>query len=268
MLAALSFSLSSFLLTAVGVLFCALVLPIAAIVVIVMLWRRTSAAPPPAAPSSPLDFLNTPAELGIFNGLFAAIRANDRQKMLIEIEILARRAGEAGGAEAMLESWLYSQLERKLANPSSRTPVLSALARVLHVSERQLLDVLEGKTAAASVSMPVMTQPVMTQPVMPQATAVVAKLIVLALLLAGGSALAAPPLRSPERFDPPEVAPVIDPPTFRQPQAGQLAPNLNQVALRPLPRTYGTYYYTQPARYWRPAAAPFRLFGRWCRGCR
>lgn len=246
-------------------------LPILGIVVVFLLFRRTASQP---SQSPPVDFLNTKIDLGILNGLFAAIRSNDRQKMLIEIELLARRAGEEGGMEAILEAWLYRQLEKKLNDPHARTPVLTALARVLKVNERHLLDLLEGRITPPPPA-PVMSVATLGQVAtqLPQATAVVAKLLVFAVLVVGASAAsAAPPLRSPERFEPTESAAVVDPPRFHAHtlRPGMLAPNAESQVQ---PQTGHATYWYQPVTYWQPrpvaraAYAPVRWLG-WVFRCR
>ena len=185
--------------------------PILLVVVGVLLYNSTKGQTPSKTITSP--GLQTQVDLGIFSGLFDASRANDRARVLLEVEILARRAGEAGGMESLMEQMAYKIIERKLATPGQRTVILSGLAKMLGTSERDLLNLAEGKHAP----------PPGPSSVSP--ATVVAPLVALVLvLLAASDGYAAPRLTSPQRFYAAESEPVVDPPTFRT-AVGQFAPN-------------------------------------------
>jgi hypothetical protein len=195
-------------------------LPVLAIVVGVLLYRRTKGQQPSTVVTVP--GLNKQVDLGIFSGLVAAARSGDQKAVLQQVQLLAIRAGDAGGIEALVEKYIYDTLEQKLAT-HERTPTLSAIAELLGVNERSFLDLVEGKTAAAAA--PAVTAPAATSSaVIPIATPLVALAIFLG---ATGGMQAADQfgrLTSPQRFYPAEVEPVVDPPTFRSAARYDLAP--------------------------------------------
>ncbi len=211
-----------------------LLLPALFVYVMYLLYKRTKGQQPSKVVTIP--GLKTQVDLGIFTGLIEAAQAHDQAKMMKEIEMLAFRAGEVGGIEALLENFVYTQLERKLATPGKRTLALSATAKALGVSERELLNLLEGKNAVTNTPAPTSSS------VIP----IAAPLMALAFFLfAAGDSQAAGPLKNPQRFYPTEVEPVIDPPTFRTPVKHDLAgPQRGQQLTAP----QGTQYY-QPINY-------------------
>lgn len=235
-----------------------------AIGVFFLLARRTSQTPTTNPP--PTSLFHVPVDLGVFNGVFAAIAANDQSRMIEELKYLGRRAGEVGGMEALLERMLYSMLERKLSNPAARTPVLTVIAKGLGVTERQLLDALEGKT----------TPPTASTPVIPVAAPLVA--LALMLGLAGTAAAQHGPshwhadVPAPQRFYGHEnpAGPQIDPPLMHDAQGRLVA--YQQSECRSVPRgaphcaqaCAGHYhpgsYAAGPVR--RVARAPVRIIGR------
>jgi hypothetical protein len=225
---------------AVGVL-SVLALPVLAIVVGVMLYRRAKGQQPGTVITIP--GLHKQVDLGIFSGLVAAARSGDRTAVLREVQLLGIRAGDAGGLEALIEKFIYDQLELKLKTPGARTDALNGIADLLGVSPRQLLDLVEGK--AADVRADGQTAPA-SVPVKAVAAPVIA--ILLCLACAGG-AWAAPPLTSPQRFYPAEAEPVVDPPTFYRPAPGALAPIAGQ-PLVPSGWQDGYAAHNQVARTW------------------
>jgi hypothetical protein len=172
--------------------------------------------------------------------------------MALELTLLTRRAGEAGGMEALLEQFVYQSIERKLA-AGQKTYVVSAVARVLRVSERQLMDLVEGKNDP---------QPATTSPAA-VASSLAVPIIALVLCLFGATAAsAAHPLGSPQRWEPREVTPTIDPPTFkaRPAQGDVLAPADLPIELRPVGVNYAPIYArSQPPPVRRAWFAPFRF---------
>lgn len=233
-----------------------------AIGVFFLLARRTSQTPATNPP--PTSLFHVPVDLGIFNGVFAAIGANDKARMIRELEYLGRRAGESGGIEALMESMLYGLLERKLANPATRTPMLTAIAKGLGVSERQLLDALEGKASPPATA---------SSPVIP----VAAPLVALALLLGlAGTATAQhgpshwhADVPAPQRFYGHDNLPLIDPPLMHDARGQLVAYQKSEVGSRTSahprfpPGTYcgqRSHYSGGPVR--RAARAPVRFVGR------
>jgi hypothetical protein len=202
------------------------------------------AKPSPGGPSPLAGALtHSPADWGVLTGLFNAISLNDKSLLLGEMEFLSRLVRSAGGVEAFVESFVYSMLEKRLADPTKKTPVLTKLAKLAGVDPQTLLNALEDRPAGPLVNATSGSV---------GGTAV--GLLVLAVCLfsfpSGASAQTlVPTLIHAERFEPTPAAATIDMPVFAPTTrptvnvAALIRPNVDLSATQPA-GAYAPIYYT------------------------
>lgn len=69
-------------------------------------------------------------QLGVLAKLFAAVAQNDRDAVRDEISYINRRVADEGGFEGLTENYVYSQLDRWLADPQKKQKLLARLGLV------------------------------------------------------------------------------------------------------------------------------------------
>lgn len=146
---------------------------------------------------------------GAAQRLIAAALTGNKDAVLMAASEALHLSLTDGSLEQKLLQLGFADVQRQIADPNGKAPVIKAIAHFTGLTEQQVFDILKVELLGPPGSTP--------QPsALPPAPAVAAVALVLTLCLAG-SASAASPIASPPRWYPAEQKIVIDSPRFYSP---------------------------------------------------